>query len=157
MVNVQTLTLGPTKLVLIRHRGDYEQIGAKFDALWQWIEANDIPALRTIGIYYDNPDHTPTAQLRSAACAEIPYNYQVSLSGSPGVEIDELRPGQYAVARHVGPYEQLGRAWQMLIEEIEGRMNRQISENDPAFEVYVNDPSDTEPVSLITELYMPLV
>jgi AraC family transcriptional regulator len=71
------------------------------------------------------------------------------------LEITSLAGGDHATTRFVGPYEQMAPVWSQLTQYCEETLGRRISDN-PAFEVYVNDPSDTPANQLITDLYMPL-
>ncbi|WP_158409294.1 AraC family transcriptional regulator [Fimbriimonas ginsengisoli] len=154
-MNVQVIQLAPIHVVLIRHRGPYDELGGEFDRLWEWVTAQRVSALRTIGIYWDNPDFVPASKLRSAACVEVPAGFQIGNSGGLPLEVDDIAGGEYATTRFVGPYEDLAPVWSDLTRYVEGTLRRKISDN-PAFEVYVNDASDTPPEQLITELYMPL-
>lgn len=153
--NINVQYFSASNVVMLRHSGDYEALSEKFDQLWEWVEANQVPVLRTIGIYYDNPDFVPTHQLRSAACVEVRTGFQLVDRGGLPLELGTLMGGEYATLRHVGPYDELGRIWSEMTTQIEGPMGRQISD-EPAYEVYVNDASDTEPQNLVTELFMPL-
>jgi AraC family transcriptional regulator len=154
-MNIEVTRLDPIRIVMLRHIGPYDGIGPVFDQLWGWVTSHNVPVQRTIGIYWDNPDEVPAAKLRSAACVEIPADYQVTDSGGLNLVLDQLASGEYGTVRVVGPYESLGAAWSELTNTVEKTMGRTISQN-PAFEVYVNDPSDTPASQLITELYMPL-
>jgi len=154
-MNVQVNNYLAIRVVMIRHRGPYENLSISFDDLWKWVEANGVPAQRTIGIYWDNPDEVAVHKLRSAACVEVPTSYQISNQGSLPLEIGEIAGGDYATTRFMGPYEDLGPVWTQFTRYIEGTLRRRIS-NEPAFEVYVNDASDTPPQQLVTELFMPL-
>ena len=141
---------------MLPHQGPYEQISAVFDQLWNWVTANNVPSQRLIGIYYDNPDYTAAAQLRSAACVEVPAGFQITNSGGLPLQVQDIAGGTYATMRFVGPYEKLAPVWSNFTNYIEGTLRRKISDNNPAFEVYVNDPSNTPPDQLITDLFMPL-
>ncbi len=155
-MDIQIVSLDSIPIVMIQHRGPYEEVGAVFEQLWSWVTAQSVPVQRTIGIYWDNPDYVAQSQLRSAACVEVPSSFQLyDRSGLP-LEMSSIAPGQYATTRFVGPYEDLAPVWSNLTRHVEGTLRRQISDN-PAFEVYVNDPSDTSPQDLITELYLPVI
>lgn len=154
-MNVQIVNEAPIQIAQIRHSGPYEQLSPKFDELWRWVEAYSVPVKRCIGIYWDNPEFVPPQQLRSAACAELPFGYAPEGLAGTKIELGTLAGGEYAVTRFIGPYEQLGPVWSQFTNEIERNMRRTISEN-PAFEVYVNDAATTPPQQLITDLYMPL-
>ena len=155
-MNAQIIHCEPVRIVMLRHTGSYDDIGPVFDQLWTWVSSHNVPVQRTIGIYWDNPDEVPVAKLRSAACVEIPADYQVTDSGGLSLILDQIAAGDYATTRFVGPYEQLAPVWTNLITYCEQTMSRKVSEN-PAYEVYVNDASDTPSSQLITELFMPLV
>lgn len=154
-MNAQVIQIDPIRVVMLRHQGPYDGISAVFDRLWQWVEANGVPAQRTIGMYWDNADEVPAHQLRSAACVEVPASYSIANAGRLPLELKEIAGGSYATVRHTGPYEDLERIWGQLVSYIERDLGRIVGRN-PAFEVYVNDASDTPPHQLITELYMPV-
>lgn len=154
-MDARLVQLPPIHVVMIRHTGPYEGIGPVFDQLWEWIGNNGVPATRSIGIYWDNPDETPADQLRSAACAEVPLGYQLGSTGGVPVTVEPIPGGDYVTTRFVGPYEDLAPIWSRLTFYAETTLGKTIRDT-PAFEVYVNDPSDTPPDQLITELYMPV-
>ena len=154
---VKVIQQDPIHVVMLRHTGPYDQISGTFDQLWNWVSSNNVQVQRMIGIYYDNPDVTPASQLRSAACVEVPAGFQITNSGGLPLEIQDIAGGAYATMRFVGPYEKLAPVWSNFTQYIEGTLKRKISDPNPAFEVYVNDPSSTPPNQLITDLFMPLV
>lgn len=154
-MNVQVVQLDPIYLVIIRHRGPYEAIGKAFDQLTGWAQRQGLPMKRMIGIYWDNPDFVEASQLRSAAGVEVWHGYQITNAAELPLELHMIPGGSYATTRYVGPYEDLGPVWTDFTASIENKLKYTISE-DPAFEVYVNDPSDTPPQELITDLYMPI-
>jgi AraC family transcriptional regulator len=154
-MNVQVIDLAPIRVVMLRHTGPYDEVEKVFEQLWNWAQKNNVPTRRTIGIYWDNPDVVPASRLRSAACFELPAGYQIGDRGGLPLAVEEIAGGPYATTRFVGPYEDLAPVWTSLTEYVEGPLGRRISSN-PAFELYVNDPGDTPPQQLITELYMPL-
>lgn len=155
-MNAQLTLLPAIRVVMLRHRGPYEDVSAVFGQLWSWVTSNSVPVTRTIGIYWDNPDEVPASQLRSAACVEVPSDFQLQDRGGLALELTSLAGGSYVTTRFVGPYERLAPVWSELTQYTEGTLRKQIRISDPAFEVYVNDPSDTPSDQLITELYMPV-
>jgi len=155
-VQVSIQTLNPIPVVAYKYVGPYDNLSGCFDQLWSWVESHQVPATRTIGIYWDNPDVTPVNQLRSAACVEVPGDFQLSDNGGLPLANELVAGGRYAVTRFVGPYDQLAPVWTAFTEKIEGEMRQTIDAIKPAFEIYVNDAGTTPPDQLITELYMPL-
>lgn len=154
-MNVQVVQLPAIRVVMLRHTGPYEELSAEFDRLWAWVTRNNVPVQRTIGIYWDNADYVPASKLRSAACVEVRAGFGLTDRGGLPLTLEEIAGGVYATTRFVGPYEDLAPVWTNLTNYIERTLRRDISD-EPAFEVYVNDASDTPPSQLITELYMPL-
>jgi len=152
-VNIEQLDSIP--IVMLHHTGPYDKIGEAFERLWRWVGEHQVPVRRTIGIYWDNPDYVDAAQLRSAACVEIPPGFAVPDPGNLPLRVSAIESGSYATTRYVGPYDQMASVWTNFTTAIEDGLKREISDK-PAFEVYVNDPADTPASELITELYMPL-
>lgn len=140
---------------MLRHRGSYDGIAPVFDRLCEWAQAEGISFSRTIGIYWDNPDHKLAFMLRSAACIDCPPGFRPANGTRIPVEVGQIAAGSYATTRFVGPYEDLAPIWTAFTNQIEGAMRLRILE-DPAYEVYLNDPATTAPADLITDLYMPV-
>ena len=155
-MSAQLTLLSPIRVAILRHTGPYDGIGPVFDRLWAWVEANQVEVQRTIGIYYDNPDFVPAAQLRSAACVEVRGAYQAGDTGGLPITVEEIPGGTYATSRHVGSYDELAKVWTDLTNYVEKTLGRTIGDG-PAFEVYVNDAFETPENQLITELYMPVI
>ncbi len=154
-MNIQFIQLPPIRVVMIRHTGPYDQLAEAFQRLSGWVDSQNVPSKRWIGIYWDNPQETPAHQLRSAACVEVPLDFQLLNRGDLPLDRHEIAGGEYATTRYIGPYDKLEPVWTEFIETVVGPLARRISQN-PAFEVYVNDPGNTPAEQLITELYMPV-
>jgi AraC family transcriptional regulator len=156
MLNIRVVPLTPIRTVMLKRLGPYEDISSTFDQLFQWVEANNVPVMRTIGVYWDNPEYTDAPSLRSAACVEVHPGFQITNNGGLHLQLEDIPGGQYSTARYQGPYEHLAAVWTTLTTYTENTLKRSIKENAGAFEVYVNDASETAPNDLITDLYMPL-
>lgn len=154
-MNIQFVTLPPIPLAMVRHTGSYESLSHKFDQLWQWVTLYGIPANRSIGLYYDNPEHVAENKLRSAACAELLIGH--SFTGVPGlpIEIGQINPGNYALTTYTGPYDAMEPVWSQFTRELEEKMAITILDQ-PGIEIYINDPADVPASQLITELYLPI-
>ncbi len=59
------------------------------------------------------------------------------------------------VLRHIGAYQHLGNAWSTLYSMHRNKEFKHNKKIDP-FEIYQNNPSDTAPEALITDIYFPL-
>jgi DNA-binding transcriptional MerR regulator len=71
----------------------------------------------------------------------------------PGEDVMTLPAGPVAVARHVGPYEEMGLADHALHAWVE---ERGFEATGPIREVYLNDPAKTGPDALETEVLLPV-
>lgn len=135
------------RVVAMEHRGPYWQIGPVFGKIGAWAGQNGVAHRSAVGIYYDNPEVTPLAELRSDAGLEVPKDFT---SSDPEVHVVDLPAGQYAVGTYVGPYSGMGDAW--------GEFFRSLSETgremecDPSFEVYLKH-DEAAPENCVTELW----
>jgi AraC family transcriptional regulator len=142
------------QVVTVDHVGSYMQIGKAFDALMGWLAARDLlcPEMRMVGIYYDDPGAVAEAALRSKAGVVLPRAVEVAAP----VSVTLLRGGRYAVLRHTGPYADMAAAYQWLYGEWLVQSGHEAADA-PAFEEYLNNPKDTAPSDLVTEICLPLV
>src|SRR3954470_1568407 len=110
MLNVQIETEAEKRVAVVSHRGPYDTITEAFERLNQLAEGArlvDTPVAALVGIYYDDPQTTPPAELRSEAGIVVPPNVALP----PGLTEARIPAGKYARTTHVGPYEQLGEVW----------------------------------------------
>jgi AraC family transcriptional regulator len=142
-----------TQVVTVDHVGSYMQIGKAFDALMGWLAARDLlcPEMRMVGIYYDDPGVVAEAALRSKAGVVLPHAVEVAAP----VSLTPLRGGRYAVLQHKGPYADMAAAYQWLYGEWLVQSGHEAADA-PAFEEYLNNPKDTAPSDLVTEICLPL-
>ena len=63
--------------------------------------------------------------------------------------------GDYAIIVHKGPYEGLAETWQWIGEVAFHNLGRECRDQPP-FENYLNNPADTAPEDLLTEICIPL-
>ena len=83
--------------------------------------------------------------------AIVGFPFVGDLSGSEGVDITELPGGRAVMVRHVGPYEELGRAWERGTTYL---AEHGLTATGPAWECYLTGPDD--PGVPITEIFWPL-
>ena len=75
------------------------------------------------------------------------------LPGRSNIQCREFPGGKAAVCLHVGPYNQIGAAYNGLNEWLS---DNQLQGTGVAYEFYLNDPAVTPPEDLKTEVAMPL-
>lgn len=145
----------PVEAVGIDHRGAYTSIGKAFETLGALAFARNLiePGQKIYGIYYDDPETVPEADLRSAAAFGTT---RTDLTPEPPLRRMTIAGGRYAVLTHRGPYSDLGLAYQWLYGTWLASRNLEIR-NEPALEIYLNTPRDTAPQDLLTEICIPVV
>jgi AraC family transcriptional regulator len=141
------------RVATVPHSGPYSRISEAF----QRLVAVTGPAglwrdgALWVAIYHDDPKTTPAEQLHSFAGLSIPD--QVPLPS--GVVEKRLAAGCYARATHIGPYTTLPDAWSRMMAEWLPSSGQRVG-NGPTYELYRNDPSNTRPEELRTDLYIPI-
>ena len=140
------------RVATVSHRGPYRDIAQAFGKLAEYAGGAGLFTADAVllAVYHDDPDITPPSELRSdagiivAADAEIPN----------GLVERVLPAGRYATLRVNGPYDLLPSAWHHLKTSVTSpdRPHR----TQPGYEIYRNNPHDTPPHALITDLYLPV-
>ncbi|MCB1347603.1 MAG: AraC family transcriptional regulator [Maritimibacter sp.] len=135
------------RLAVIPHRGAYLKIGEAFEKAGTTAMARGLgPELGAMmGLYYDDPDAVPEADLRSAAGFEIAEGAEIA----PPLEMASLPGGKYAILTHKGPYTGLKAAYTYLFGDWLPRSG-EVPRDSPPFELYLNTPMDTAPGDLVT-------
>jgi AraC family transcriptional regulator len=141
------------EVVSVEHVGSYMQIGKAFDMLMGWLAARNLfsPAMRMVGIFYDDPGIVAEAELRSRAGVVLPRPVEVVAP----VSLTWIAGGEYAVLRHKGPYADMRAAYQWLYGEWLVQSGREAADA-PCFEEYLNNPKETAPGELLTDICLPL-
>ncbi|WP_348945177.1 AraC family transcriptional regulator [Chitinibacter sp. FCG-7] len=152
-IEFRTLAM-PIHLAARRHLGAYLNIGEAFSLLE--LAAPQLPLMpdaRWFGLYHDDPADVQQgivgAQLHSDACVEITGEGQLP----PDLHRTHIPAGRYAVIEHRGAYSELDKAYQWLIATWlpqSGEMPLSV----PGIELYLNDPCNTEPKDLRTEIWL---
>ncbi|MFT3695587.1 MAG: AraC family transcriptional regulator [Kofleriaceae bacterium] len=150
-----TIETMPEMLVAtVRHIGPYNQINqafGKLDAIAGPAGLFAVPGVKIVAIYYDDPQTTPAAELRSDAGLAIPAGTNVPA----GLGTEKLAAGRYAKTLHRGPYTTIGDTWSQLMGGWIPQHDLRIA-NNVSFELYLNTPMNTKPEDLLTEIYVPV-
>ncbi len=153
MYPVTIRTEAPIRLAALPHKGAYFEISRAFQKLSAVMASRDLfrNAGRMIAVFYDDPQSTPEADLRSHAGFEITRRSDLSAP----LEDVTLPGGRQAVLTYKGPYAGLPAAYDELFG-IWLPASGEEPADTPSFEVYLNSPMDVAPEDLVTELHLPL-
>jgi len=152
-MDVSIRQLSRMKVAFVRHIGPYGEAGKAWERLMAWAGSRGLfgPSTQFLGICLDDPEITPPERIRYDAAITVPESTQ----GEGDVGVQELGPGEYAVATHVGPYNKLGETYARLCGEWLPQSGRELADAPP-IEFYRNSPQTTPEEQLVTEIYMPL-
>ncbi len=143
------------KAIYIQLLGEYSTLDfpGTWQRLWQFVKENKLysAGIEHICFYYDDPKVTESDKLRTDICLVV--HKPAVAKGEVGVK--ELGGGKYAVFHYQGPYEQLGSVYDTIYGKWLPEGGYQIR-NAPVFEKYLNNPKDTTPEKLKTEIYVPI-
>ena len=84
---------------------------------------------------------------------EIGFPFEQKLTGKGNVLANEIPGGKAAACLHVGPYDQLGAAYEALQKWLAANG---YTPSGVAYEFYLNDPQQTPPRELQTLIVFPL-
>ncbi|WP_425083943.1 AraC family transcriptional regulator [Ruegeria profundi] len=149
---VTTRTEPARRVIALPHKGAYSEIGKSFEAFGALCESRQLwPQVGpVVGIYFDSPDEVPEDQLRSYAGAEFRGE------GTPdGMEDVQIAGGKTAVLTYKGPYSGLEAAYHSLFGNWLPESGEEPADQ-PCYEIYLNDPRETAPEDLLTEICLPL-
>ncbi len=138
---------------MVEHVGSYMNIGKAFETAFGWLGARGLirPGLRSVAVYYDDPDAVAEEALCSAAGVLIDEDVAIEAP----LTRKRVAGGPYAVLRYKGPYADMKGAYQWLYGEWLVKSGREAA-NVPVFEEYLNNPRDTAPADLLTDICLPL-
>ena len=142
------------RVATVPHVGPYNQINDAFGKLGAIAGPAGLfrrPEAAMVGIYYDDPQTTPSDELRSEAGLRVADDLVLPA----GLETHRLAAGRYACTLHVGPYEQLGDVWARFLGEWLPKSGHHIRPG-ASFELYLNDPTQVAPPELRTEISQPI-
>jgi AraC family transcriptional regulator len=152
-MNVDIKQMDELRVATVTHKGPYNQISEAFARLGEIAGASGLitQASAMLGIYYDDPETTPPAELRSEAALVVPPNAAIPA----GLGERRLPAGAYAHTVHIGSYEKLADTWARFMGEWLPRSGHRMSDG-VSYEIYLNTPENAPPEQLRTELYLPL-
>lgn len=142
-------------VIYIRLTGDYRlnDYGGIWKRLIGFVIENKLPMgdPSPLCIYYDDPKVTAPEKLRTDVCMVLPLS--VEPKGEVGAR--QIPAGRYATFLYKGAYEHLG----MVYDTIYAQKIPQLGytfRDEPSYERYLNDPCNTLPEDLLTEICIPI-
>lgn len=168
-MNVRVENRSAFDCVAVSHTGSYMEIDKAFSTLFRELMTQQVldDNVMLMGVYFDDPDMVAESRLESLACAAMDSSGRSSdLSGDWSSKVlthasDEalqhwrIPEGPHAVLRHQGPYDGLPAAYAWLFGPWLTHSDREPAD-EPAYEVYINNPRDTAPMDLLVDICLPL-
>jgi len=150
-VEVRIETVEPMQVAFVRHTGPYIECKPAWDTLCGWAGPKGLLRMdsKYIGISHDDPQVTPPEKIRYDACVTVGNNVE----GEGEVGIQTIGGGTFAVTTHKGPYEKLEVTYAELMGKWLPQSGKEMTEKS-CFEVYLNDPEQTPPKELLTDIYI---
>ena len=141
------------QLAGIAHHGSYMLVGKAFETAYTRLAAQGLvrPDMRWLAAYDDDPFAVPEKQLNSRAGLSLPPGAQAQRP----LMAFTLGGGPCAVLRHRGPYATMRAAYQWLYGSWLVQSGLEAADL-PVFEEYLNNPRDTAPADLLTDIFLPL-
>jgi AraC family transcriptional regulator len=154
MYPVTLKDLAPSRAAGVPHLGPYPELAKAFQQLGGILAARNLfaQARGLFAIYHDAPESKPAADLRAHVAVLIGDDFP---AGIQGLEYFDLAGGRHAILEHKGPYATLGSAYEWLYGKwlpLSGEEPR----DGPPVELYLNDPRNTPPDQLRTDIRLPL-
>lgn len=152
-MDVRIENVSSIKVLFVRHTGPYEQCEKAWNTLCAWACPKGLcqSGSMFIGVCHDDPQVTPPDKIRYDACITV----DDSIEGEGEIGTQTLKGGDYAIVTHKGPYSELEKTYAQLMGQWLPQSGRDFK-NAPSYEVYLNDPKETPPDELLTEIYLPL-
>lgn len=146
----------PIRVASVRHTGPYDQCEAAWHKLCSHHEVcgcgcGCVQEKLMIGVCHDDPEAVPPEKIRYDASITVGDDFQPP----EGVNVQELQGGYYGVIVHVGPYDGLLVDYKWFYKEWLPGSGRK-AKSAPTLEIYRNNPHDTPPEKLVTEIRIPL-
>lgn len=115
-MNIEVKEMPAFHVAGIRQVGAYSQIGRAFERLFAWAGPAGMlgPNTTTLGVYWDEPESTPEAELRADACVTVAEGTAIE---SSEVTTQVIPGGKYAVCRVEVQHDEFQQAWDAIFSE----------------------------------------
>ncbi|MDR3286928.1 MAG: AraC family transcriptional regulator [Prevotellaceae bacterium] len=151
----KVLVLNPKQAIYLKLNGSYANLnyGEAWGRLWQYVKENKLfsAGIEHIAIFYDDPKITEPDKLRTDVCLVLVKNAEPK--GDIGVKT--IEGGKYAMFLYQGSYENLSAVYDTIYAKWLPESGHKLR-NYHCFEKYINNPANTIPEKLKTEIYVPI-
>lgn len=135
-------------------KGPYTQVSEAFGKLYGWMGQKGYePAGPPLGIYYNAPGEVPDEELAWELLSPISGEVAPGDPDEQGIGVKKLEATRVASITHKGPYEGLSKVYEGLTAWIK---DNGFETAGPPHEVYLNNPAETAPEELLTEVNFPV-
>ncbi|MDE0360116.1 MAG: GyrI-like domain-containing protein [Rhodospirillaceae bacterium] len=150
-IDVRIETFQAIHVACVREVGPLSAVGPCFRRLFHWAESVNAPTGRLLTLSFHRKDAEPPQRWYWKAGVELFTRH----APPPGIGLEDVGAGRYAVLRLRGPHEGMAGAYRWLFKEwlpdsaeaVDGRA---------CLEFYRNTPREVAPEQLITDLCVPL-
>jgi effector-binding domain-containing protein len=155
MEEVTVVEVQPQKVIGMRKRGKYQKIGEMIRGLYQYAMAIGLKPLGppVFVCHEAGMEEAMKADNEENADLEVVVPVEGEVEDTEEVKFYELPGGTMAKITHKGPYEKCTGAYEKLFGWIAAN-GKNIA--GPTREIYLNDPRQTSPEELLTEIYVPV-
>lgn len=155
VMSIEVRDCPPLTLFATPHRGAYNLIGSAFERLAPWATSHGFTGY-LVAVYFDDPNLTPEADLKSAAGVIVPQDTAIPAPSTIPIDKVDIPAGPYGILLNKGPYSTLPDGFYKLYAEWLPQSGRTAILSNPALEVYLNSPHNTPEDELLTEIRAPL-
>ncbi|MEM7305403.1 MAG: AraC family transcriptional regulator [Planctomycetota bacterium] len=151
--DVRVVERPEVRVLSARHVGPYEEVGNAWQALMVFAAPRGLLAggPESLGICHDDPSVTAAEHLRYDACLCV----DAEVDPASPLTVRTLPASRYALAEHTGSYEGLGVVHDWLCGAWLPDAGLWPADR-PCVEVYRNNPTNTPPERLRTDVLLPL-
>lgn len=151
-MEIEIKNLPKMRVAGFRHVGPYNEIGAAFGRLGEWVGKTGIQPKGMIGIYHDDPMEVAPERLRSDALAVVDDAFTTT---DEGVQVYDIDANTYAAYTYRGDYSGLPAAWGRFMGEWFPSSGQQFGRGS-FMEWYLDDCSVVPAEECRTVLYAPV-
>jgi AraC family transcriptional regulator len=131
----------------VKHDGLGPLCGEVLPRVAQWLLQRGVTPLGAVLVYHSHDPETGEFD------AQASHFVAEAVSGEGYISAGETARGEVLRALHTGPYHTLGATWDAVFAHAQ-QLKRPVTKS--SWEIYLNDPRDTAPNDLQTEIWVPI-